>query len=106
MSCRDALLADSDTSGRIQPTPSEEQHGWYDTLSSPHHPFGDYGPAGATQRVTLDQQLLLRYRAVGPAEVQRWIHTYGDRGPAPLVRRNWPGSNDPDLRCRGLDEVC
>ncbi len=33
--------------------------------------FRDYWPAGATQRVTQDQQLLLRYRAVGQAEVQR-----------------------------------
>jgi hypothetical protein len=48
-------------------------------------PFRDYGPAGATQRVTLDQQLLLRYSAVGSAEVQRWIHTHGDQGPAPLA---------------------
>ena len=51
-------------------------------------PFGDYGPAEATQRVTPDQQLLLRFRAVGSADVQRWIHTYGDRGPAPLAC-NW-----------------
>ena len=48
-------------------------------------PFGDYRPAEATQRVAQDQQLLLCYRAVGPADVQRWIHTYGDRGPAPLA---------------------
>jgi hypothetical protein len=42
-------------------------------------PFGDYEPTEATQRVTQDQLLLLRYRAVGPA---RWIQTYGDRGPS------------------------
>ena len=41
----------------------------------------------ATDRCTPDQHLLLRHRAVGPADVQRWMHTYGDRGPAPLVRR-------------------
>ena len=44
--------------------------------------LGYIGP----QRCTPDQPLL-RHRAVGPAEVPRWIHTYGDRGPAPLVRR-------------------
>jgi hypothetical protein len=38
----------------------------------------------ATQRCSQDQRLLLSHRAVGPADVQRWIHTYGDRGPAPL----------------------
>ncbi len=38
-------------------------------------PLGDYGPAGATQQVTQDQQLLLRYRAIGLADVQLWIHT-------------------------------
>ena len=38
-SCRDALRADSDTRGRLQPTPSEERQRWhYDTLSSPHRP--------------------------------------------------------------------
>jgi hypothetical protein len=54
MSCRDALWADLDTEGRIQPTPSEGRHSWhYDTLSSPHLPSdpltinNDYGPAGA-----------------------------------------------------------
>ncbi len=54
MSCRDALRADLDTSGRIQPAPSEGRHSWYyDTLSSPHlqpDPItisDDYGPAGA-----------------------------------------------------------
>ena len=45
--------------------------------------LGYIGP----QRCSPDQRLLLRHRAVGPADVQRWIHTYGDRGPAPLVRR-------------------
>ncbi len=48
-------------------------------------PFGDYWQAEATLQVTQDQQLLLRYRAVGPADVQRWMDTYGDRGPAPLA---------------------
>ena len=47
----------------------------------------DHATDRATQRCTPDQQPLLRHRAVGPADVQRWIHTYGDRGPAPLVRR-------------------
>ena len=47
----------------------------------------DHATDRATQRCTQDQQPLLRHRAVGPADVQRWIHTYGDRGPAPLVRR-------------------
>ena len=45
--------------------------------------LGYIGP----QRGTPDQRPLLRHRAVGPADVQRWIHAYGDRGPAPLVRR-------------------
>ena len=49
----------------------------------------DHTTDRATQRCTPDQQPLLRHRAVhvGPADVQRGIHTYGDRGPAPLVRR-------------------
>ncbi len=44
------------------------------------------------------------HRAVGPADVQRWIHTNGDRGPAPLVPA--VGSNGPDCCCWGSDEVC
>ena len=47
----------------------------------------DHATDRATQRCTPDQQPLLRHRAVGPAPVQRWILTYGDQGPAPLVRR-------------------
>ncbi len=40
-SCRDALLAYSGTSGRIQSTPPEGRQSWhYDTLSSPHSPPG------------------------------------------------------------------
>ena len=39
--------------------------------------LGYIGP----QRCTPDQRPLLRHRADGPADVQRWIHTYGDRGP-------------------------
>ena len=35
MSCRDALRADSDTTGRIQPLPSEGRQSWhYDTPTS------------------------------------------------------------------------
>ena len=34
----------------------------------------------ATDRATQRCMPLLRHRAVGPADVQRWIHTYGDRG--------------------------
>ena len=53
-SSRDALRADSDTLGRLQPTPSEGLQRWhYDTLSSPHLPppalihSDDCGPPGA-----------------------------------------------------------
>ena len=37
----------------------------------------------ATQRCSQNQRLLLSHRAVGPADVQRLMYTYGDRGPAP-----------------------
>ncbi len=57
MGCRDALWADSGTSGLLQPTPSEGRQRWhYDTLSSPHLPqdpatthdnYGQDGAAGA-----------------------------------------------------------
>ena len=53
MSCRDAPRADSDTHGRLQPTPSEGRQRWhYDTLSSPQPPppalflRDDCGPPG------------------------------------------------------------
>ena len=64
----------------------------------------DHAMDRATQRCSPDQRLLQRHRAVGPADVQRWIHTYGDRGPTPMVRR----SNDPGAagdRTRSA-EVC
>jgi len=57
MSCRDALLADSDTSGRIQPTPSERRQSWhYDTPTSLAFYYrtkalpSDYGPAGLLEQ--------------------------------------------------------
>jgi hypothetical protein len=39
----------------------------------------------ATQRCTPDQRQVLRHCAVGQVDVQRCIHTYGDRGSAPSV---------------------
>ncbi len=66
-SCRDALRADSDASGRIQSMPSEGRQSWhYDTPTSLRiHPPGpqdssrDYGPEEAAGS---------RRRAVGTAE--------------------------------------
>ncbi len=53
----DALRTDSETPGRLQPTPSEGRQSWhYDTLSSPQLPSDtftisdDYGPDGTVGR--------------------------------------------------------
>ena len=56
-SCRDALRADSETSGWIQPTPSEGLQSWhYDTLTSLASYYrtkalpSDYGPTGLLEQ--------------------------------------------------------
>ena len=62
----------------------------------------DHATDRATQLCTPDQRQLLRHRAVGPADVQRWIIHMELEAPRPWCA----GSNDPDLHCRGSDEVC
>jgi hypothetical protein len=59
-------------------------------------PFRDYGPDGAADAAAESAGAAVPFGDYRPAEAtqrQRWIHTYGDRGPGPWLA---VGSNDPD----------
>ena len=86
--CRDAPRADSNTLGRLQPTPSEGRQRWhYDTLSSPQLPppalvlSDDFWPQGAVGAWAPPPH---------PPEPQDLPRDYGPDGAASGLSRSTP----------------